>query len=474
MVFHSFDYVVFFLLVLAVCRCLPHRPQNWFLLAASYFFYGYITWWWVLLILTSSIADYTAARGIERHPDRRKWWLALSLTVNFGILGVFKYFDFFTTSAAAAFRSLGVEVHPLVLNLALPAGISFHTFQSVGYVVEVYRGRLKARRSLPDYLLFTSLFPQLVAGPIDRAGNLLAQVERPRVFDARVARAAVLLILWGYFKKLAIADNAAPLVNRVFSLNEPAFPVLWAGVLAFGVQIYADFSAYTDIARGCARLLGFELCPNFRHPYLADSPQDFWRRWHMSLSTWFRDYVYIPLGGSRGGLALTCRNLLVTFFLSGLWHGAAWNFILWGLWHGGLLVLWTLWNRAPENARPDRLPKAARVALTFVLIHIGWLMFREHSLPHLWRHLTLNPFAATGMDWRVGAYFATQAVLLGLPLWIHPAVEKWLERRHPAAIAEGYPGWGWTLAQTAAAAVIYTGLILFRSPNTSDFIYFAF
>ena len=474
MLFQSLEFLCFFTLLLAAYWLLrERRAQNWLLLAASLAFYGWVEPWWLLLILTTCVVDFTAARILTDHPLQRKRWLILSLVTNFAILCTYKYFDFFSVSVASALQQFGINAHPLLLQVALPAGISFYTFQSASYVVDVYRRQMEARRSLSEYILFVAFFPHLVAGPIQRAQFLLSQIELPRVFDARIARNALVLIVWGFFKKLVIADNAALVVGKVFSLDDPSFPVLWAGVFAFGVQIYADFSAYTDIARGISRLLGFELCRNFDHPYLADSPPDFWRRWHISLSNWFRDYVYIPLGGSRCSLSLQCRNLLLTFLLSGLWHGAAWNFVLWGAWHGLLLVLWLLWSKAPEALRPERLPRFVRIALTFILVHIGWLMFRENSSGHLFRHLTLSPFAADAPQWRMGAFFVASTLLYAFPLYLHPMVDRWLARRESAA-ADHFPGWGWTFACTGIAALLYVGILILRSPAGSDFIYFQF
>lgn len=475
MIFHSLSYLVFFTAVFVVYWALRQRvAQNWFLLAASLAFYGWVEPWWLGLILLTCVIDFNAARLVVDRPEHRKRWLALSLVTNFSILAVYKYFDFFSASFSALVEKVtGQEAHPFLLQVMLPAGISFYTFQSASYVVDVYRKQMEVRRSLSEYILFVSFFPHLVAGPIQRAHFLLSQIEMPRVFDARVARGAVVLVLWGFFKKLVIADNAAMVVGKVFTLDDPSFPVLWGGVFAFGVQIFADFSAYTDIARGCSRLLGFELCRNFDHPYLAESPQDFWRRWHISLSNWFRDYVYIPLGGSRCRLAMQCRNVMLTFLLSGLWHGAAWNYVMWGAWHGVLLVVWMLWSRAPEAFRPERMPRVMRVALTFALIHVGWLMFREQSLPHLLKHLTLNPFAADAEQWRMGWFFVAQTLLYAFPLYLHPLLDRWLARRTEDAEAH-YPGWRWTVGLTALGVVLYLGIILLRSPASSDFIYFQF
>ena len=285
---------------------------------------------------------------------RRKWWLVLSLISNLSVLGFFKYFNFFVDSVQAGLAALGMNTSLPVLQVVLPVGISFYTFQSLSYTIDVYRGRLRACRSLLDFALFVAFFPQLVAGPIERAEALVPRVLSSRVFNLVVARDALVLMAWGFFKKLVIADNVGVIANRVFSMKDPGFEMLWAGVFAFGVQIYADFSAYTDIARGTARWLGFDLMKNFDHPYVAVSPSDFWRRWHISLSSWFRDYLYIPLGGSRHGLPRTLLNVMITFVISGLWHGAAWNFVLWGTFHGLLLVVERTWRalRGGQSPRP--------------------------------------------------------------------------------------------------------------------------
>ncbi|TLD68607.1 MBOAT family protein [Phragmitibacter flavus] len=475
MLFQTLTFLTFFTIVFAIYWMLQRRWQNYFLLIASYVFYGWVEPWWLLLIALTSVVDFTSARFINKRPHQRNRFLLLSLITNISILATYKYFNFFSSSVTSLFNQFGFETDPFLLQVALPVGISFYTFQSASYVIDVYRGKVEARRKLPDYLLFVAFFPQLVAGPILRANDLLVQIEKPRTFDARIARSAVLLILWGLYKKLVIADNVALVANKIFALDTPSFPIVWAGAFAFGVQIYADFSAYTDIARGCSRLLGFELCQNFNHPYLADSPQAFWRRWHISLSTWFRDYVYFPLGGSHGSLLQQCRNLLITFLLSGLWHGAAWNFILWGAWHGALLVLWTLWNRAPASLRPEKIPWLLRVVLTFILIHVGWLMFREQSLSHLWAHLTQNPFTAPEADWRAALRFAFMAAFYALPLYlVHPLIDFWLHRKQADSTSQHYPGWKWTTVITAASALIYWGIIILRSPETADFIYFQF
>lgn len=391
MIFHSLDFVVFFLVAVAIYWRLPHRAQNVFLLLASYLFYGWVHPWFVGMMLVSTTVDFWAARRMEDDPARKKWYLWASLTANLGMLGCFKYFNFFVDNVRHVLALAGLDAAPLLLEIILPAGISFYTFQALSYTVDVYRGTMRARRSALDFALFVAFFPHLVAGPIMRAQNLLVQVERPRTFAADAARQALLLMVWGFFKKLVIADNVGVIASRVFSVRDPGFEMLWAGVFAFGIQIYADFSAYSDIARGTARWFGFSLVQNFNHPYIAHSPADFWRRWHISLSTWFRDYVYIPLGGNRVPGLQREMNLIATFLVSGLWHGASWNFVLWGLYHGVLVaVTGTLgrWLRLPERW-PGPLA-LVQIVLTATLMMAGWLFFRETDPAYLRHFLTLS------------------------------------------------------------------------------------
>lgn len=477
MIFQSIEYLIFLVCVLALYFWLPRRGQNALLVAASCVFYGWVHPWYLILIGITTIFDWVCARGMEdsRTAARRKAFFITSITVNFAILGVFKYLGFFVSSTASALSSIGVMASPWVLHIALPAGISFFTFQSVSYAVDVYRGRTRACRSLLDYATFVTFFPQLVAGPIERAHHMLPQYAQPREVRLEGIRTGFVLLLWGLLQKVAIADSAALIADKVFALGDASFPVLWGGVLAFGVQIYADFSGYTDMARGSARLLGIDLCRNFDHPYLAQSPGEFWRRWHISLSSWFRDYVYIPLGGSRRGEWRTARNLIITFFLSGLWHGAAWNYVVWGGYHGVLVALWpSLAARvALLNGKGGAAGVALRVGITFVLMHFGWLMFREHSLAMLARHLTLNPLAASAAEWRTGAALAAEALLYGVPL----LVVLPLLQRLGGLIQMGdqrLQSWRWTLLQAGAATACLCGIVSLRCAVGSDFIYFQF
>ena len=390
MFFDTPVYVFFLTLVVLVYWRLAWRQQNIMLLAASYVFYG---WWdprFLVLIAASTIVDFFCARAIAASDEvgRRRALLTVSLLINFGFLGVFKYFNFFVDSFAATLQALGFQHTPtLVLRILLPPGISFYTFQEVAYIVDVYQGKLKPSRSLVDYALFISLFPHLIAGPIQRPSHLLPQVQAPRRFDPERFFDGLLLILCGLFRKTVIADNCALLADAAFSgrLGTPNLAAVAIGTYAFAWQIYGDFSGYSDIARGSAQLLGFHFMVNFRQPYLATSIQDFWRRWHISLSTWLRDYLYIPLGGSRDGEVRTYRNLMTTMLLGGLWHGANWTFVVWGGIHGLALsverYVRTVFALDERPAPPFWSPRAwvARIVL-FHLVCVAWVFFRAPGL----------------------------------------------------------------------------------------------
>jgi alginate O-acetyltransferase complex protein AlgI len=483
-IFHSLDFVLFFLVFTAIYWWLPHRLQNIFLFAGSYFFYGYVHPWFLILIATSTIIDYCAARGMEARPKHRRTFLWMSIASNFGMLGFFKYFTFFVDNVAAALASMGLPWHQPTLRILLPVGISFYTFQAMSYTIDVYKGELHARRNLLDLATFVAFFPHLVAGPIQRASFLLPQVETPRRFSIEQARSGFGLICWGFFKKLVIADNVGVIANKVFALGDPTFPLLWSGVFAFAIQIYADFSAYTDIARGTSRWLGFELTENFDHPYLARTPADFWRRWNISLSSWFRDYVYIPLGGSKAGEATWARNVLITFLLSGLWHGASWNYVLWGAYHGILLVL-TRARRILKPAAPfasERHPLAAglvtiaQIAGMFALTLFGWLLFRETELSAIARAITLSPFSAPADDRSTGLYLFLLTLLYSLPLWAQSIWVEWHRDesgvRHTAPIVPA--GWPRAALQGVACGLAVAAILLLRSRASLDFIYFQF
>src|SRR5260221_7290406 len=462
---------------------LPHRGQNVLLLIASYFFYGYVHPWFLILIASSTTIDYLSARGMERWPGRRRVCMAISIISNFGMLGFFKYFNFFVDDLRTVLETAGLHVSLPVLRVVLPVGISFYTFQAMSYTVDVFRGELRARRSLLDVAVFISFFPHLVAGPIQRASYLLPQVEGERRFSLPKATSGFYLMVWGFFKKLVIADNAGVIANKVFTLSDPTFEILWAGVFAFAIQIYADFSAYTDIARGWSGVPGFELAGNFDHPYMARSPADFWRRWNISLSSWFRDYVYIPLGGSRASEWIWGRNVLVTFLLSGLWHGASWNYVLWGLYHGLLLLA----TRAHQILRPAKgtdpgasLPRTSRlapraalqIAGMFLLTLFGWLLFRETQLSAIVRDLRLAPWNSSPSERQAGLYLFLLAFGYSIPLW---AQSLWVElHRGAPRPADASSPLGLALLKALACGAAFTAILVLRSRTSLDFIYFQF
>jgi len=431
-----------------------------------------------VLLFGTTFVDYWSARLISERPRQRQAWLWFSIVSNLGLLGFYKYFGFFVDNVAAAGAALGWHVPEIALRVLLPAGISFYTFQSMSYTIDVYRGHAPARRNFIDVAAFVSFFPHLVAGPIMRATNLLPQFEERRHFSPAAARDATVLIVWGFFKKLVIADNVGLIANKVFALESPDFFVLWAGVFAFAIQIYADFSAYTDIARGVAKWYGFDLIRNFDHPYLATGPAEFWRRWNISLSTWFRDYLYIPLGGSRAGPGRTAVNVLITFVVSGFWHGASWNYVLWGAYHGVLLIVArAAGSLVPRSAqREGGWMRPLQVAGMFVLTLIGWLIFRETELDHLWRDLRLTPATSTELGRSTGIYLFLLAALYSLPLWIQ---DIWAEAGGPNLVAavdtlEAAVHWPRVAMQALVCGLMLAAVFTLRSSAALNFIYFSF
>lgn len=392
MLFNSIQFALFLPIVFAIYWLIGRRNirlQNLFLLAASYYFYGCWSWKFLLLIVVSSVVDFVV--GLLMHdtekPPHRKLLLAASLATNLGILGFFKYYNFFIKSFVELFAGMGIALDPFTLQIVLPVGISFYTFQTLSYTIDIYRKQLTPTRDPISFFAFVSFFPQLVAGPIERAASLLPQFERARTFDEKTATEGMRQILWGLFKKMVIADNLAPAVEGIFTnYSELSGSVLALGILYFAIQIYCDFSGYSDIAIGTAKLFGFRLMTNFSFPYFSRDIGEFWRRWHISLSTWFRDYVYIPLGGSRASKGRQFFNIFVTFTVSGFWHGANWTFIAWGVLHGLFYLPFIFLGRkkytniAAEGRLLPSLREAGAIAMTFALVLLAWTFFRAPTV----------------------------------------------------------------------------------------------
>lgn len=382
MLFNSLAFAYFLPVVFLLYWILPARlwkVRNLLLLAASYFFYGLWDWRFLFLLLFSSSLDFVLGLAIEGAPGirARKAWLALGLVTNLGLLGFFKYFNFFVDSFAELLHAFGIQSDPWTLKIILPVGISFYTFQSLSYTLDVYRRKIPASRHYFAFLTYVAFFPQLVAGPIERASHLLPQFLKARVFSYPQAVQGMRLILWGLFKKMVVSDTLAGFADAVYADPHQAHgAAALLGTLCFAFRIYCDFSGYSDIARGCSKLLGFELMLNFNNPYFATSIREFWTRWHISLSTWFREYLYLPLGGSRKGSFRHAMNILITFIVSGFWHGANFTFIVWGAIHGVAYLVEMVWVRSTSL----RAPRWIAIPLVFMTVCVGWVFFRADSV----------------------------------------------------------------------------------------------
>lgn len=469
MVFNSLHFVWFFIVVYGAYRLLPHRAQNWLLLVASYYFYAAWDWRFLGLLIGSTLVDYTCALAIARATSsrRRRVLLVVSLCFNLTLLGFFKYFNFFADNLHVIFGALGWQVDFVTANVLLPVGISFYTFVTMSYVIDVYRREIPPTRDLLDFAVFVAFFPHLVAGPILRAATLLSQIDAPRRITGAQIRDGLWLVAWGYFQKVFVADNLAGLANSVFAPGAaPSGINVLLGVYAFAFQIYGDFAGYSNIARGTSKLMGIELIENFRFPYLVLTPQEFWRNWHISLSTWLRDYLYIPLGGNRGSEWQTRRNLFITMVLGGLWHGAAWTFVLWGIYQGLLLIGYRAAGLG-RSVRPQAA--AARFLMWAVMFHLtcyGWLIFRAGSagqIADLTRGLAAN-FAPAAVN--------VEGLLVPLLLYTTPlilvhACEAWFD---DVLVVRRLP--------TGVRYSIYAGTfyltMLFGNFGGSEFIYFQF
>jgi alginate O-acetyltransferase complex protein AlgI len=488
MLFNSPLFIVFFAFVFVLYWVLRSRvPQNVLLLVASCVFYGAWSRTFLALLMATTLLDYLCGLLIEtaRSQRRKRVILLLSVGVNLSVLALFKYAGFFLKETVELLGWLGLQANVRTLEIVLPVGISFYTFQSVGYVIDVYRGKLQAVRNPMDYALFVAFFPQLVAGPIERAPHLLPQVQRERSWHEAAFESGLQLMVWGLFKKVVIADNLAPYVNAVFA--EPAEfsgVVLVTATVFFAFQIYGDFSGYSDMARGVARMLGFDLMRNFDHPYFARNPVEFWRRWHISLSQWFQDYLYFPLAMRamrRGGWASRYRAHIISMGLIGFWHGANWTFVAFGLYWGLMIALYLyaterLADEPPawriRRVIPAPVRQAFSCMLMFVIVFGGWILFRAASLSDAWSIVT-RVFSATGESsvLRVDVPPTPLLWALVIGLWLF----EWGSRTWPTLMARvvGNPTRLLILRDAMVVAIIFFFLVAQRG-TARPFIYFQF
>jgi alginate O-acetyltransferase complex protein AlgI len=478
MLFNSIDFAVFLPIVFVLYWFVVNRDlkrQNLLVVFASYVFYGWWDWRFLFLILFSTVVDFRVGLGLETQDDqkRRKLLLLCSILVNLGLLGFFKYYNFFLANFVDAFSFFGQEIGASSLKIVLPVGISFYTFQTLSYTIDVYRRKLEPTHDFVAFAAFVSFFPQLVAGPIERATNLLPQFFAPRRFQYEKAVDGMRQILWGLFKKIVIADNCAEYANEIFNNSAgQSGSALVAGAFFFAFQIYGDFSGYSDIAIGTSRLFGFNLMRNFAFPYFSRDIAEFWRRWHISLSTWFRDYLYIPLGGSKGTVWMRVRNTFIIFLVSGFWHGANWTFIVWGALNALYILPVMLTNRNRLRldivAQGKLLPSVAdalRILFTFCLTLLAWVFFRAESVGHAFAYLAgiVSPTLFSIPDPFPKSTFALICVMLAV---------EWLGREQEFALAGLGLKWPRPLRWAMYYSMVLTILAMAGKPQ--EFIYFQF
>jgi len=487
MIFTSLTFAIFLIVVFTTYWML--RRQSWrnlLLAVASYLFYSWWDWRFCLLMLATSLMDFGLglALGAAKHQSTRRWLLLLSVLGNLGTLAFFKYFNFFAENFQVLASKFGWQPHWTTLNIVLPVGVSFYTFQALSYTITIYRRQMQPTGRLIDYLAYVSFFPQLVAGPIERASHLLPQFLKQRHFDLVAAKDGLRQMLWGAFKKMVIADNLANLLDPIY--NDPSGaggPMLALAMVCFAFQIYCDFSGYSDIAIGCAKLFDFHLMRNFAYPYFSQSVAEFWRRWHISLATWFRDYLYIPLGGNRVSKPRQAFNVMLTFTVSGLWHGAAWNFIIWGAINGLAtlpLILWPARHRADPSETPGgerNLPSVktlARMVGTFIIICCAWVFFRARTFEDATTILTriATDLLSSGGWAAVGAMLDDESIHIRTLIHVGIlVVVEWCMRRHihPLDFAGLGRFWRWLIYTVIIWDILYHG-----TGGVRPFIYFQF
>ncbi|RNC80033.1 MAG: MBOAT family protein [Balneola sp.] len=481
MLFNSIDFAFFLPTVFLLYWFVTNRRlklQNFLIVAASYLFYGWWDWRFLSLILISTIVDYTIGLKLkdENNQPKRKLLLWLSIGVNLGFLGFFKYYNFFLENFVAAFTLFGAEISANSLNVVLPVGISFYTFQTLSYTIDIYKKKLEPTKDFIAFSAFVSFFPQLVAGPIERATNLLPQFYKKRSFDYSKAVDGMRQILWGLFKKIVIADNCAVYANEIFNNSaDYSGSTLFLGALFFTFQIYGDFSGYSDIAIGTSRLFGFDIMRNFNFPYFSRNIAEFWRRWHISLSTWFRDYLYIPLGGSRGNTLLKIRNTFAIFIVSGFWHGANWTFIVWGILNAIYFLPLMLTNNnrnyldtvASGKFLPN-IKEITQILLTFALTVFAWIFFRAENIGHAIQYIS-SMFHNPDSFLILGTYLKYKTIILLLSIFI---LIEWLGRDGQYAISNLGLSWKRPLRYGMYYALILA--IFWFGGKEQEFIYFQF
>jgi len=474
MLFNSFEFVVFFIIVYCLYLVLDHSRQNRMLLVASYVFYGAWDWRFLSLIFISTILDYSCGLKIHSSKKHKKFFLFLSVFGNLAILGFFKYSNFFASNLQVLLTHIGIPVQPRLLNIILPIGISFYTFQTMSYTIDIYRKKLTPTKRFFDFALFVAFFPQLVAGPIERASRLLPQILSPRKFRLDYFYEGAYLIFWGLYQKIFIADNLSRIADPVFAGNSPySGPMVLLATYAFALQIFCDFAGYSNMARGLGRLLGFDIMVNFNLPYFAANPRQFWRRWHISLSSWLRDYLYIPLGGNRRGAIATYMSLLATMLLGGLWHGAAWTFVLWGAYHALLLIVHRILEPFlakipnPENLVMKKTWLVARIILFFHLTCLGWLVFRASSIHQVAEMLNalfcnFNMTNSPGVSAALARIACYGCLLLVIQLFQYYKKDLFVVFRLSPVL------------QMLLYLIMLYSMILLGAPSGEEFIYFQF
>lgn len=483
MLFNSLNFFIFLILVFFLYWFVTNKSlklQNLLLLISSYYFYACWDWRFLFLLAFSTGLDFYTGLKIAQANDKakKKMWLWISIGINLGFLGFFKYYNFFITSFADAVAQLGMHIDPFTLSVILPVGISFYTFHGLSYVIDIYYDRIQPETNFVEYSVFVSFFPLLVAGPIERATHLLPQVKKQRHFDYLKAVDGLRQILWGLFKKVVIADNCAEHANAIFNnYADQSGSSLFLGALFFTFQIYGDFSGYSDIALGTARLFGIELLKNFSFPYFSRDIAEFWRRWHISLSSWFRDYLYIPLGGSKGGKSMQVRNTFIIFIVSGFWHGANWTFIVWGALNAIYFLPLLLLNKnrsnlgvAAEGRLFPNINELFGIVSTFTLTVLAWIFFRAESLTKAFDYIG-GIFSKS--FFQMPAISQNKGELISLALVAFFIVIEWLGREKNYAIAQFGFKWPRLLRWSFYAILIFT-LGMYMQTNETPFIYFQF